>query len=170
MTLQMAAWARGVVINGAIVAVSIGLLFSWIGVQPALVFAVIAFIGEFVPMVGPVVASVPALFIALSMGIDKFGLALLAVLFVHQIETNLLIPFIFGRSMELNPVSILFCMLAMSSLFGLTGAVLAVPVAAMCKIAIEEFYLNNRLLDEDEIAAQAKQIVHGKADPEKKRQ
>jgi predicted PurR-regulated permease PerM len=58
----------------------------------------------------------------------------------------------------------------MSSLFGLTGAVLAVPVAAMCKIAIEEFYLNNRLLDEDEIAAQAKQIVHGKADPEKKRQ
>lgn len=170
MTLQMAAWARGVVINGAIVAVSIGLLFSWIGVQPALVFAVIAFIGEFVPMVGPVVASVPALFVALSLGIDKFGLALLAVLFIHQIETNLLIPFIFGRSMELNPVSILFCTLAMSSLFGLTGAVLAVPVAAMCKIAIEEFYLNNRLLDEDEIAAQAKQIVHGKADPEKKRQ
>ena len=170
LTLQMAAWARGIVINGTIIAVSMGLLFAWIGVQPALVFAVIAFLGEFVPMVGPVVASVPALFVALSMGVDKFGLALLVVLFVHQIETNLLIPFVFGRAMDLSPVSILFFTLAMSSLFGLTGAVLAVPAAAMFKIAIEEFYLHECQLNEDQIAAQAKQIIYGKADPETTRQ
>jgi putative permease len=54
LTLQMAAWARGVVINGTITALSVGLLLAWIGVQPALVFGVIAFLGEFVPMVGPV--------------------------------------------------------------------------------------------------------------------
>ena len=59
-------------------------------------------------MVGPVVVSVPALFVALSMGVDKFGLALLVILFVHQVETNLLIPFVFGRTMDLNPVSIFF--------------------------------------------------------------
>jgi predicted PurR-regulated permease PerM len=41
-----------------------------------------------------VLVSVPALFVALSMGVDKFGLALLVVLFVHQVETNLLIPFV----------------------------------------------------------------------------
>jgi hypothetical protein len=41
LTLQMAAWARGVVINGTITALSMGLLLAWIGVQPALVFAVI---------------------------------------------------------------------------------------------------------------------------------
>jgi putative permease len=117
----MAAWARGVVINGTITALSVGLLLAWIGVQPALVFGVIAFLGEFVPMVGPVPVSVPALFVALSMGVDKFGLALLIVLFVHQVETNLLIPFVFGQAMDLNPVSVLFFTLAMSSLFGLTG-------------------------------------------------
>jgi predicted PurR-regulated permease PerM len=166
LTLQMAAWARGVVINGTITGLSMGLFLAWIGVQPALVFAVIAFLGEFVPMVGPVVASVPALFVALSMGVDKFGLALLVVLFVHQVETNLLIPFVFGRAMDLNPVSILFFTLAMSSLFGLTGAVLAVPAAAMFKIAIEEFYLDQCQLNEDQIAAQAKQIIYGRADPE----
>jgi predicted PurR-regulated permease PerM len=163
----MAAWARGVVINGTITALSVGLLLAWIGVQPAIVFGVIAFLGEFVPMVGPVLVSVPALFVALSMGVDKFGLALLVVLFVHQVETNLLIAFVFGQAMDLNPVSILFFTLAMSSLFGLTGAILAVPAAAMFKIAIEEFYYHRLQLNEDQIAAQAKQIIYGKGDPEK---
>jgi putative permease len=164
LTQQMAAWARGVVINGTISALTTGLLLGFIGVQPALVFGFIAFLGEFVPMVGPVLTSIPALFVALSMGVDKFGLALLAVLFVQQVETNVLIPFILGKSMELNPVSILFFTLAMSSLFGLTGAVLAVPSAALFKIVIDEFYLRNHLLNEDQIQLQSTQIVLGERD------
>jgi len=165
LTQQMAAWARGVVINGTISAVTTGLLLWFIGVQPALVFGFIAFLGEFVPMIGPVLTSIPALFVALSLGIDKFGLALLAVLFVQQVETNVLVPFILGKSMELNPVSILFFTLAMSSLFGLTGAVLAVPAAALFKIVIDEFYLRNHLLNEDQIQLQSTQIVLGERDP-----
>ncbi len=166
LTQQMAAWARGVVINGSISAVTTGLLLWFIGVQPALVFGFIAFLGEFVPMIGPILTSIPALFVALSMGVDKFGLALLAVLFVQQVETNVLVPFILGKSMELNPVSILFFTLAMSSLFGLTGAVLAVPAAALFKIVIDEFYLRHHLLNEDKIQSQATQIVLGESDPQ----
>jgi predicted PurR-regulated permease PerM len=165
LTQQMAAWARGVVINGTISAVTTGLLLWFIGVQPALVFGFIAFLGEFVPMIGPVLTSIPALFVALSMGVDKFGLALLAVLFVQQVETNVLVPFILGKSMELNPVSILFFTLAMSSLFGLTGAVLAVPAAALFKIVIDEFYLRRHFLNENQIQSQATQIVLGESDP-----
>jgi putative permease len=165
LTQQMAAWARGVVINGTISAVTTGLLFWFIGVQPALVFGFIAFLGEFVPMIGPVLTSIPALFVALSIGVDKFGLALLVVLFVQQVETNILVPFILGKSMELNPVSILFFTLAMSSLFGLTGAVLAVPAAALFKIVIEEFYLRHRLLNENQIKSQAMQIILSERDP-----
>ena len=165
LTQQMAAWARGVVINGTISAVTTGLLLWFIGVQPALVFGFIAFLGEFVPMIGPVLTSIPALFVALSMGVDKFGLALLVVLFVQQVETNILVPFILGKSMELNPVSILFFTLAMSSLFGLTGAVLAVPAAALFKIVIDEFYLRHRLLNENQIKSQATQIILSERDP-----
>jgi len=165
LTQQMAAWARGVVINGTISAITTGLLLWLIGVQPALVFGFIAFLGEFVPMIGPVLTSIPALFVALSMGVDKFGLALLVVLFVQQVETNILVPFILGKSMELNPVSILFFTLAMSSLFGLTGAVLAVPAAALFKIVIDEFYLRHRLLNENQIKSQATQIMLGERDP-----
>jgi putative permease len=165
LTQQMAAWARGVVINGTISAVTTGLLLWFIGVQPALVFGFIAFLGEFVPMIGPVLTSIPALFVALSLGFDKFGLALLAVLFVQQVETNVLVPFILGKSMELNPVSILFFTLAMSSLFGLTGAVLALPAAALFKIVVDEFYLRRHLVDAEQIQSQARQIILGKSDP-----
>jgi putative permease len=165
LTQQMAAWARGVVINGTISAITTGLLLWFIGVQPALVFGFIAFLGEFVPMIGPVLTSIPALFVALSMGVDKFWLALLVVLFVQQVETNILVPFILGKSMELNPVSILFFTLAMTSLFGLTGAVLAVPAAALFKIVIDEFYLRHRSLNENQIKSQAKQIILGERDP-----
>ena len=73
----------------------------------------------------------------------------------------MLVPFILGKSMELNPVSILFFTLAMSSLFGLTGAVLAVPSAALVKIVLDEFYLRHQVLDQNQIQAQAKQIVLG---------
>ncbi len=161
LTQQMAAWARGVVINGTISAVTTGLLLWFIGVQPALVFGFIAFLGEFVPMIGPVLTSIPALFVALSLGADKFGFALLAVLFVQQVETNVLVPFILGKSMELNPVSILFFTLAMSSLFGLTGAVLAVPAAALFKIVVDEFYLRQHSPNADQIRSQAAQIILG---------
>jgi predicted PurR-regulated permease PerM len=110
--------SSGVVINGTISSVTNALLWWLIGVQPALVFGFITVLGEFVPMTRPVLTSIPALFVALSMGVDKFGLALLAALFVQQVETDVLVPFISGKSMELNPVSILFFTLAMSLLFG----------------------------------------------------
>jgi predicted PurR-regulated permease PerM len=49
----------------------------------------------------------------------------------------------------------------MSSLFGLTGTVLAVPAAALFKIVVDEFYLAHHSLDQDQIQLQAKQIVLG---------
>jgi putative permease len=161
---QMAAWARGVVINGTVMGVSTGVALSLIGVQPALVFGVLAFLGEFVPMIGPIVTSFPALFFALSLGPDKFIAALIAILIIQQVEQNLLVPFIFGQAMDLHPVNILFFTLAMSSLFGLAGAVLAVPAAALFKIAVDEFYLSHRSVDQARIGAQARRLVSAKGE------
>ena len=163
LLIQMKAWAKGVMINGAITGLSTGLLMWWIGVQPALVFGAFAFLGEFIPNIGPVIMALPALFVAASMDASTFGLALLAILFVQQVETNLLVPFILGKEMDLNPVSILFFTLAMGSLFGLAGAILAVPAAALTKILLDEFYVRPRRIDRAAIEAQAAQIVSGRA-------
>lgn len=159
---QMTAWARGVLINGAITGVSTGLLLAWVGVQPALLFGVLAALGEFVPNIGPVIVALPALFVALSLGADKFWLALGAVLFVHQVEINLLVPFVMGKEMKLHPVTILFFTLAMGTLFGLAGAILALPAAALTQIVLDEFYLQPRRPDPEAINVQAQRLIQDK--------
>jgi len=160
---QMTAWARGIAINGLVTGVSMGIGLSLVGVQPALVFGALAFLGEFLPNIGAFLVSFPILFVALSMGATKFWLALVVVLFVYQIELNLLVPFVLGKEMRLNPVSILFFILAGVTMFGAIGAILAVPAAALVQILLDEFYFRPRKLDFAEIDREASALLRGKS-------
>jgi putative permease len=158
---QMTAWARGVAINGAITGVSIGVLLWLIGVQPALIFGVFAFLGEFLPTIGAFLVSIPILLVALSMGATKFWLALCVILVVYQIELNVLVPGVLGKEMRLHPVNILFFTLATAELFGVLGVFLAVPAAALVQIVIDEFYLQPRKMDADALDREAAALVEG---------
>ncbi len=156
---QMLAWIRATLINGLITGVSTGLLLWWIGVKPALVFGALAFFGEFIPNIGPFIAAVPALFVAAGMGGKTFLLTGAAILFVQQVESNLLVPFIMGKQLELHPFSIIFFALAFGSLFGLAGAILAVPAAAVVKVLFDEFYLMPNRVPEPAIAHSSEVLV-----------
>ena len=159
---QMTAWARATLINGVITGVTTGVLLAIIGVQPALVFGALSFFGEFVPNIGPIVAAAPALFVALGMGTSKFLQALAVILFVQQVESNLLVPFVMGRSMELHPATIIFFALAMGSLLGIVGAILAVPTAAIVKILFDEFYARPQRTSREALDARAGDLVAGR--------
>jgi predicted PurR-regulated permease PerM len=104
---------------------------------------------------------VPALFVALGTSPQTAGMALIAILFVQQVESNVLVPFIMGKSMELHPVAIVFFALAMGSLFGVVGAVLAVPTAALVRILLDEFYLRPRRAELAGVQDEANQIICG---------
>ena len=125
-------------------------------------FGVFAFLGEFLPNIGPFLVSIPILFVALSLGPTKFWLALGVILLVYQVELNVLVPFVLGKEMRLHPVNILFFTLAMATLFGILGAILAVPAAALVQILIDEFYLKPRHLDHPAINRKATALVHGR--------
>jgi len=159
---QMTAWARGVAINGVITGLSIGVLLWLIGVQPALIFGVFAFLGEFLPNIGAFLVSIPILLVALSLGATKFWLALGVILLVYQIELNLLVPGVLGKEMRLHPVNILFFTLATAELFGLLGVFLAVPAAALVQIVVDEFYLQPRNPDYTALDREADALVKGK--------
>src|SRR5213592_4092861 len=158
---QMTAWARGVAINGVITGVSIGALLWLIGVQPALIFGVFAFLGEFLPNIGAFLVSIPILLVALSMGTTKFWLALGVIVLVYQIELNVLVPGVLGKEMRLHPVNILFFTLATATIFGLLGVFLAVPAAALVQIVIDEFYLRPHKPDYAAIDREAAALVEG---------
>ena len=159
---QMTAWARGVAINGVITGVSLGALLWLIGVQPALIFGVFGFLGEFLPTIGAFLVSIPILLVALSMGATKFWLALLVIVVVYQVELNVLVPSVLGKEMQLHPVNILFFTLATAELFGLLGVFLAVPAAALVQIVIDEFYLQPRRPDYAALDREAAALVEGK--------
>jgi predicted PurR-regulated permease PerM len=162
LTKQMTMWARGVAINGVVTGISIGTLLWIIGVQPALMFGAFAFVGEFLPNIGAFFVAIPILFVALSMGATKFWLALGVILLVYQVELNFLVPFVLGKEMRLLPVNILFFTLAMATLFGILGAILAVPAAALVQIVVDEFYLKPRQLNNAELDREAAALVEGR--------
>jgi predicted PurR-regulated permease PerM len=159
---QMTAWARGVAINGVITGLSIGVLLWLIGVQPALIFGVFAFLGEFLPNIGAFLVAIPILLVALSLGATKFWLALGVIVLVYQVELNVLVPGVLGKEMRLHPVNILFFTLATATMFGLLGVFLAVPAAALVQIVIDEFYLQPRKPDYAALNKEAAALVEGK--------
>jgi putative permease len=159
---QMTAWARGVAINGVITGLSIGVLLWLIGVQPALIFGVFAFLGEFLPNIGAFLVAIPILLVALSLGATKFWLALGVIVLVYQVELNVLVPGVLGKEMRLHPVNILFFILATATMFGLLGVFIAVPAAALVQIVIDEFYLQPRKPDYAALNREAAALVEGK--------
>jgi putative heme transporter len=94
--------------------------------------AVLTFLGGFFPIVGAAVAGFAAAMVALvSNGLPAALLVVGAVILVQQLEGNLLQPLIVGRSVKLHPVAVLLSLTAGGVLWGVAGAFLAVPLAAV---------------------------------------
>lgn len=118
-------------------AVCIGAALFLLDVPLALVLAVITFIGGFIPIVGAFVAGALAVLVALvGNGFTTALIVLGVVIAVQQLEGNVLQPVLQSRSMELHAVIILLAITAGGSLYGITGAFLAVPVAAMIAVVV----------------------------------
>ena len=169
---QMVSWMRATIINGLITGISTTVLLYFIGLPSAIVFGILSFFGEFVPSLGPITASIPALFVAAGLGTTKFLMAGAAILFVQIIESNVLVPFIMGRQLELHPVTIVFFALSMGALFGIAGAVLAVPLAAIAKVLVDEFLIQPNAVPTKELEKHADLLISkrewdlSKADPQ----
>jgi predicted PurR-regulated permease PerM len=83
---------------------------------------------------------VPILIIAFSVSPLKGFFALLLVIIIQQIENNILVPKIMQKATGLNPVVSIIAMLVGVKFGGLIGALLAIPVATVLAVAIEEFF------------------------------
>lgn len=121
---------------GFVDAFFIGLGLLVLGVPLVLPLAVLTFVGAFVPILGAFVAGAFAVLIALvSNGPSTALWVLLVVLLVQQLEGNVLQPIIQGRGLDLHAAVVILAVTAGSSLAGIIGAFLAVPVAALVAVA-----------------------------------
>lgn len=117
-----------------------------LGVPLAGVLVVITFLGGFIPIVGAFVAGALAVLIALvSNGLTTALIVLGIILAVQQLEGNVLQPWLQSKSMDLHAVIVLLAVTLGGTLFGITGAFLAVPAAAALAVILR--YLNEQIAE-----------------------
>jgi predicted PurR-regulated permease PerM len=103
------------------------------------VVALIAAVGETIPIIGPIIGGVTAVAVAIT---QSPALALkvgLYFLVLHQLEANVLVPKIMEKRVGVSPVTVMIALLIGGGLLGLIGAILAIPTAAILSVAVEEF-------------------------------
>lgn len=127
----LGSYLRGITVVALIDGIGIGIALVLIGVPLPLTLAVLTFLGAYVPLIGAAVAGCAAVLVALAaQGTTAALLTLGAVIAIQQIEGQLLYPLVMGRALPLHPLSIAYALAAGALLYGISGAVLAVPVVA----------------------------------------
>lgn len=127
----------GMAIIGSLIFIAMVPLF---GIQDALVLGLIAMVFEAVPYIGPILASVPALLLAVGDGSWKPLWVLLAYASVQALENNVIMPVVVGGRLKLHPVAVIFSMVLCVTTFGFLGVLIAMPMVAILLILHEEIY------------------------------
>jgi predicted PurR-regulated permease PerM len=151
VTGTLKSWLLGQFISMTVVGTLTGVALAVAGVPLPVVLGILAGLGEFIPFVGPVLVSIPALLFAFSEGTDKFFIVVAIILGIQLLEGNVIMPIVQRKVVELPPVITLTSMLLLGGLFGLLGLFVAAPLVAMVLILIEEWHLKRYLGTDDSL-------------------
>jgi len=161
------AFLRGQLILCVTMGLVVGITMSIIGLPKAWLIGLLFGALEFIPNLGPLIASVPAVLLALFEGstwlpLSNLWFTVLVIgvnVAIQQLENTILVPRIIGSSLNLHPLVVLIAVLAGSQVAGILGILLAAPIVATLRILVE--YVYYRLLDmppfpeEPEVAEEA---------------
>lgn len=129
----LSSYAAGIVVVALVDAAGIGLALVVLGVPLALSLTVLVFLGAFVPLIGATVTGLLAVLVTLvTEGTTAALIVLAVVIVVQQLDGYVLHPLVVGRAVGLHPVVILLVVTAGGLLGGIPGAVIAVPLTAVC--------------------------------------
>lgn len=137
--VKLSRWFLGQILISSAVGVTVWLSMLAIGVPFAGVLGIIAAVLEIIPLIGPILASVPAILFGLSESLE-FGLIVTAVyIVISQLESQVLSPLLMGRAVHLHPIIVLTSFLVGSLLYGIIGGLLAVPMALLISAGVDSF-------------------------------
>ncbi|CAN5646877.1 AI-2E family transporter [soil metagenome] len=137
LTQWMKGTAMAMMVVGTMSAVGLWL----IGVPAALALGVIAGLLEFIPYIGPALSFVPAIVVALAISPEKAIWVVGLYALIQFTESNLLMPLLMKKMVELPPALTLLFQTMMGVLFGFLGLLLAVPILATTKVLVQDLYV-----------------------------
>lgn len=147
-----AAFFRGQLILGLVIGLIVGVGDAALGVPAALVMGILAGLLEALPNIGPVLAAIPAVALALLQGssvleVSNLVFALIVTLFyfvVQQLENSIIVPRLIGQAVDLPPILVMAGVVVGASVGGILGAFMAVPIIASGRIVAQ--YAYNKIL------------------------
>jgi predicted PurR-regulated permease PerM len=133
------------VVGQALLSLSVGSMalaaYLLLDLPYAFGLAIAAGVMELIPFVGPALGALPAVIVAYSVDPAKVIWVVGATLIIQQIENNLLVPRIMKRSVGVNPLVTMLAILAFGLLFGVAGALVAIPLTAVLQLIFDRFML-----------------------------
>jgi predicted PurR-regulated permease PerM len=138
VTAKVSAWLGGQLLLAGIIGSSAALALWLMGVPYFYVLALIAALGEMIPIIGPLLAAIPAIAVAftvspaLALGVAGFYIV------QQQVENHVLVPNVMKRQVGVSAVVVIVSLLLGGSLLGIVGAILAVPTAAILHVLFQE--------------------------------
>jgi predicted PurR-regulated permease PerM len=143
----LASWLLGKAASMLIVGVVTSIGLSLLGVPLALILGIIAGLLDFIPYLGPIMAAVPAVLLALSLGPEMALYTVLLFIGIQTLEGYFLQPMIEGKATHLPPALVIVMQLIFGSLFGLAGVALATPLTAALSVLVKMLYIEDLLGD-----------------------
>jgi len=138
-------WLFGQLLTMAAVGLLTGVGLWLVGVPAPLALGLLAALAEFVPYVGPILAAVPGLLIALSVGPETMWWALLVYVVVQQVESNAIVPLVARQVLALPPALVIFSVFALGLALGPLGLVFATPLTVLLVVAVGKLYVRDTL-------------------------
>jgi predicted PurR-regulated permease PerM len=136
---KVGAFLRGQAILSLVVGVAMTLSMMLIGMPSPLVLGIVAGIFEVVPLLGPFLGAILPLLLAITGSPDKIVLVIIVVVVIQELEGQLLVPRVMNAAVGVNPILTILFFTAFTSLLGMTGAILSVPIAAVVQIMLNRF-------------------------------
>ncbi|HKW02374.1 MAG TPA: AI-2E family transporter [Vicinamibacterales bacterium] len=139
VTAKVGAWLSGQLLLSAIIGTSAAIGLMALGVPYFYVFAVLSAVGEMVPVIGPVVSSIPAVLVGFSVSIHTG--VFVAIYFIVQqfLENHFIVPRVMQQQVGVSAVTVIVALLIGTELLGFAGALLAVPSAAIVQVLVKEY-------------------------------
>jgi len=137
---QIGNWLKGQLVLCLIVGLMVYIGMLILGINYALILALLAALGEFIPYVGTLVAAIPAIFLAFTQSPVKALFVLFLFVIVQQTENHLIAPKVMQKAVGLNPIIVITAMLIGAKIGGILGVFLAIPVATAISVVVREIY------------------------------
>jgi predicted PurR-regulated permease PerM len=144
MSSVVLAYMRGNVITSLICAGFVLVVLAALRIPLLLLLTVIAFVFDFVPVVGTIIMILPAALLGFVISPLRGIIIIAAYLFYHLLENYVIAPRVYGDTMRLSTLTVLLAIAVGGTLQGVIGAVLALPIAAAYPI-VERIWLRDRL-------------------------